>query len=348
MMSDQAVQALLQSMQRPEGRSPELRLNLPDSFDGDPKTARHFITTCKAYLRLNAHIYTSETAKILFVLSFMKKGQAAEWALYWHEKIQGERPATQDWFAEFCNQFESAFITTDAAAEARVKLMGLRQSGTADEYNAQFQMLASQAGISEYAGLEQLYQRGLSHRLLEKIYSMNQIPTTMTGWFEAASRLDNQHRRFQLVVAGLRDSVRLPPVQKARNQERDPDAMDVDRLTRGQTRQYMREGRCFECGEKGHRASECPRQAKRSPKTGRFVKKKWDNKSRNMRKAAKAPVEESDEEDDEPAPDPVSTPKKGQYGLTYDDRKTKIKALFAGLDEIGQNRMYDDLTEEGF
>jgi hypothetical protein len=50
----------------------------------------------------------------------------------------------------------------------------------------------------------------------------------------------------------------------------DPDAMDVDRLSEADKKTYMKEGRCFKCGEKGHRANDPDKH----PKTGDADKNK--------------------------------------------------------------------------
>ena len=46
----------------------------------------------------------------------------------------------------------------------------------------------------------------------------------------------------------------------SRGPTRDPDAMDIDRLS---TEEMMRRGLCFQCGEHGHLARECPQRSKR-------------------------------------------------------------------------------------
>jgi Zinc knuckle len=40
--------------------------------------------------------------------------------------------------------------------------------------------------------------------------------------------------------------------------ERDPNAMDVNRLTVDEHNKLMKEGRCFKCRNMGHRANKCP------------------------------------------------------------------------------------------
>ena len=306
-------------------RHPELRINLPEPFDGDSSHARNFITTCRAYLTLNGHIYTTEAAKILFVLSFMRKGQASEWAAYWYEQVRDGPEQKDAWFAEFISEFTKAFITMDAAAEARVKLLQLRQNGTADEYNAQFKMLATRANITEDAALEQLYQRGLQHKLLERIYTMAILPGKMTEWYDAASRLDNQQRRFQLVVAGLRSPFSKTHLQQRQPaaSEPDPDAMDIDRLSTNQRERYQREGRCFECGDKGHLARFCTRRKPRHQQTGRYTKRKV----------------RATETDNEKAP---------EYGLSAKESKTRIRALLAGMDDPEREKLFTEFEEAGF
>ena len=56
--------------------------------------------------------------------------------------------------------------------------------------------------------------------------------------------------------------------------ERDPNAMDVDRLTIEERTKLMKEGRCFKCKKQGHLSRDCPGE-----KTVEEPKKKWDGKS---------------------------------------------------------------------
>lgn len=302
-----------------KSRPSEIRLSLPEAFDGDVTHAREFITACRSYLRLNEHVYATDAAKVLFILSFMKKGSASEWATYWYEKLRSEETTNAIWYTEFLSEFEKAFITTDAAAEARVRLLQLKQTGTADEYNAQFKMLASRAEIKEYASLEQLYQRGLQHKLLERIYAMNDIPTTMEGWYTVASRLDNQNRRFQMIVAGLRDPVAKYTPIRPKAPERDPDAMEIDRVAQKDVERYKKEGRCFECGGRGHMAKHCATRRNRNQRTGRFEK-------RNVRAT----------EESEPSP------------LNATEGEKNIRAIIEQMQDGEKEKLFTELEKKGF
>jgi Zinc knuckle len=57
--------------------------------------------------------------------------------------------------------------------------------------------------------------------------------------------------------------------------ERDPNAMDVDRLTVEECNKLIKEGRCFKCKNTGHWANKCPEDNEK--KKGKEVPKKKMN-----------------------------------------------------------------------
>ena len=134
----------------------EIRINPPDVFNGETAKAKEFKRTCQSYLRLNEKVYDDSTRQITFVLSYMRNGRASEWAQFWTTKL--ETPGITYSIHEFWNDFDKAFISADAKGEARSKLYALRQTNSADKYNTQFQMFATQAEIEEYNALVEPYQ----------------------------------------------------------------------------------------------------------------------------------------------------------------------------------------------
>ena len=48
--------------------------------------------------------------------------------------------------------------------------------------------------------------------------------------------------------------------------ERDPNAMDIDRLTTEERTLLMKEGKCFKCQKQGHLSRDCPPRGTKTPK----------------------------------------------------------------------------------
>ena len=65
---------------------------------------------------------------------------------------------------------------------------------TADIYTRDFEKHAARSGITEDAALIEFYKRGLVNPILQKIYGMSPMPTTLAGWMTAAINFDNQWR----------------------------------------------------------------------------------------------------------------------------------------------------------
>ena len=109
---------------------------------------------------------------------------------------------------------------------------------------------------------------------------------------------------------------------------------------------YFREGRCFKCGSRGHRAAECrskgnPTQEGRQEKERRTFK---NSSNKSVRATETATITEVKE--DPPAPPPKEATK--EQPMTVDTRVAKIKALFEGLSQEQHEQVYDALEKEGF
>ena len=70
----------IQSNQKKDPR--EIRIGIPEPFDGTAETAETWISAVQAYLSINKHVYNNTHKQITFALSLMKNGQPAEWAAY--------------------------------------------------------------------------------------------------------------------------------------------------------------------------------------------------------------------------------------------------------------------------
>jgi Retrotransposon gag protein len=258
--------------------SKEIRINYPSEFDGNRENLENFLQDCHLYLAINEEIYNTDMKKIVFMLSFMKKGTASTWKESWtQEKLN---TPTQDFgkIKDFIDELKKAFSAADTEGDARAKLRQLRQGkNTIDEYVAEFRILAGKAKMTDDKALTEYFMEGINTGILQKIFASEQLPKTIQEWYERASKHDAQHRRVQEILERRRGSSSTTTsttqpkkpfipryVPRYANTTRDPNAMDIDqitttidRLTNEEREKHIRENRCFKCHKIGHISRNC-------------------------------------------------------------------------------------------
>ncbi|KAI5115631.1 hypothetical protein M0805_005610 [Coniferiporia weirii] len=255
----------------------EINLAKPNEFDSTREYARRFLSSCKTYLRINKHIYDTNELKIKFVLSFMQTRTAGDWAIN-RESLtsaytvdsKGNKLSTivgyRTW-DDFVKDFKSTFITTDDTNEAQQALIKLKQTGTADDFNNQFQSLATRSGITSPKALIALYQAGLTLVLLKTIYNRDTMPATINDWYKAASRSDNIYRRLRAIQGPPPSTQQTNHFCKFTNNNPRPNSYNTSstssntnrppRLTPEECDKCFKEGRCLACRKKGHNSRDC-------------------------------------------------------------------------------------------
>ncbi|KAI5115334.1 hypothetical protein M0805_000622 [Coniferiporia weirii] len=254
----------------------EINLAKPNEFDGTREYARRFLSSCETYLRVNKHIYDTDELKINFVLSFMQTRMAGDWAINreslasaYNVDAKGNKLSTIVGYGtwnDFVKDFKSTFITTDDTNEAQQALIKLKQTGTADDFNNQFQSLATRSGITSPEALIALYQAGLTPALLKNIYNRDTMPATINDWYKAASRSDNIYRRLRAIQGPpptiqqnnrFRKFSNTPRTSNYNNPGTPSNANRPPRLTPEERDKCFKEGRCLACREKGHNSRDC-------------------------------------------------------------------------------------------
>jgi len=289
--------------------SKEIKLNPPTPFSGDRRKLDDFLIETEMYLAINRDIYDSDRKKIIFTLSYMREGTAGPWKqMYWttNEAVLG----TTSW-ATFKAALETAFKVTDKIGDAISKMATERQgSKTADEHVEDFKVWAATSKVTEDAPLIEWFMQGLPTSLREKILGAETPPTTIKGWYEYATRFDNQWRRAKAISQRLKggsEPKKLRLYKPTPPPYHDPNAMEVDRLTDKERDEHMKRGLCFRCHQSGHRANTC------STKSG-------TNQTR-------------------------SNPPKAS---TSTDAYTRIKAIYNELNEEEQKKLTSTLEDSGF
>ena len=109
------------------------------------------------------------------------------------------------------------------------------------------------------------FMEGLKPKLLEKIYSLQRIPTTIENWYSHACQFDNQWSWVQEII-GRKCRIQTPICQYVPTLKfsPDPNTMDIDRLLTEQMTDHMKKGLCFNCHKTGHKSQECPNKNNRN------------------------------------------------------------------------------------
>lgn len=230
----------------------ETKLTAPQRYDGEPRGCRGFLTQCDLAFELQAITYSSERARIAYVITRLS-GRALEWATPVWAK-QGPVCAT---YRAFKTEMLLVFDQTTTGPDAARLLMTIRQDKrSVAEYAIAFRTLAEDSEWNDKA-LVTAFHHGLSDALKDGLASIG-CPTELEPLIAHAVRLDTRIRERR------RDQGSSPRPQAASSwssQSYDvPEPMQLGgaRLSAREKDRRMREGRCMYCGETGHRRGSCP------------------------------------------------------------------------------------------
>ena len=304
-------------------RPTELKMKQPSPFNGDREETNRFIQDIGMYLIINEEIYNSDKKKIAFLLSFMQEGTAGPWK----EARITTLLKGNDWgtYTDLVDEIRTAFAASDSAGLARAKLRVLRQTTMADEYIAEFRTHSACSGITQAEALIEYFMEGLRPAVLEKVIGMEECPVTIEEWYTAASKFDNNWRRGRAIIDRYKGGNSKHPQKKITPRyvpPRDPNAMDIDRLSTEDRDEHMKKGLCFECHQFGHRARECKGKAPANP----------SNRTWKIR----ATKTESTPKIEEVKPD------------TGRKAYAKIRAMLADLDDDEKEVVLKSMEDEGF
>ena len=140
---------------------------------------------------------------------------------------------------------------------------------TAEEVITEFRLLTAQAGYtaetnSDHLHLIEKLQNVLNPSLVKKIMLLENPPTTINGWVHKAIMIDGQYRATMDLLGRKMERKETTGKTKwenhfegkRRRNDKDPDAMDIDRMTTEKRTILMKKGTCFICEEPGHMARE--------------------------------------------------------------------------------------------
>jgi Ty3 transposon capsid-like protein/Zinc knuckle len=269
--------------------SETVKLNPPTLFTGKRSDFILFMQDVFVYLKVNKATYDNDDKKIYFILSYLDGGDAAVWKQQFIQtKIEESEEAKTDepnWgtYKEFVEALKKTFQPYDEPAEALEDMKKLRLGdGSITEHNSKFRLLVSQTGMKDSPALTDLYRETLPWGLQSPIIRSKHPPKTLEEWYTKATNFYVGHQRAQHLFK-KRDNKptttsSAPPAQKRFffPEKKDPNAMDIDRMSIEERTRLMKEGKCFRCKLFGHLSRDCPNKGQNTTTT---TTPKWTGKS---------------------------------------------------------------------
>jgi Retrotransposon gag protein len=174
----------------------KLKLAKPEPFDGKKENYPTFRRSFTAYIRNYQNQY-SHVSAILFVLSYMTKGFAGEWAnaKYDEYEDQAEYPT----YKTFLSEIDATFRDQEGIEQKARRELDTLAQGTmpAEEFFTKFEHLMRKAKYHERQHKSILVDRleqNVNWSIIDAIY-MGTRPFTYQGWKEKILELDGLKRR---------------------------------------------------------------------------------------------------------------------------------------------------------
>jgi Ty3 transposon capsid-like protein/Zinc knuckle len=251
--------------------SETVKLNPLTPFTGKRSDFILFMQDVFVYLKVNKATYDNDDKKISFILSYLAGGDAAVWKQQFIQmKIEESKEAKTDepnWgtYKEFVEALKKTFQPYNEPAEALEDIKKLRLGdGSITEHNSKFRLLVSQTGMKDSLALMDLYRETLPWGLQSPIIHSKHPPKTLEEWYTKATNFYVGHQRAQCLFRKWDNkpatTPSAPPAQKRFSfpEKKDPNAMDIDRMSIEECTCLMKEGKCFRCKLFGHLSRDCP------------------------------------------------------------------------------------------
>jgi hypothetical protein len=269
--------------------SEKIKLNPLTPFSGKRNEFVLFMQDVYIYLKVNQHLYNDNDKKISFILSYLTGGDVAIWKQQFiqtkieeHKRDKTEEP---DWgtYKHFVDAHQKTFWPYDKPAEALGDMKKLHLGdNNITKHNSKLRLLVSQTGMTDSPALINLYWETLPWALQGPIIRSEHPLRTLAEWYTKATNFYIGHKKAQHLFKKwdnkLTNTFGAPPAQKKFTfPKKDPNVMDIDRMTVDKRTHLMKEGKCFRCKLFRHLSRDCPTKGQNTTPT--TMTPKWTGKS---------------------------------------------------------------------
>src|SRR6266568_8658937 len=231
----------------------EIKAALPEEFSGEPADANRWLLAMGGYFALHKDKY-SEEAKTYIFLNHMPKGQEKAFSESWLSKLLDDKvPDSEKTIQKIIKSFKAAFSPYDNASRAHIEIQVLTNNehgaNKMDTYISDFDLLAVKTEITDIKALAKWFIKGL-----DKDISLQLV---LSGVLDTTKSMQDIYVKTSQIMGHFYKASAIRKAPRAAyggsNNRRDPNAMDVDRLTLSpvERARLKRERRCFVCKKKG-------------------------------------------------------------------------------------------------
>lgn len=255
----------------------------PGTFDGDSDEYEAWKSEIQAYL-----VGVADKDKyITIALSFCKGNKRiGDWKLAFRRAKFAQNAWTHADIDAFWADMDAAQEDKNARAKAIRELENHRWSKypNARDFFQRWEDLCDKAGHQDlnHAALLSILQRSANQDYIHRIYtSDNPIPTTYQGWKDRIEKLDKYHEQYRTEVQGRSSALTRADPFKTTPHAKLPagTTRDVTGITYGGKGQPMElDRKCFACKRrKGDPAPGCTRQWHYSNRTGKQIRRLYED-----------------------------------------------------------------------
>ncbi|KAL1268673.1 hypothetical protein QQF64_034036 [Cirrhinus molitorella] len=206
-----------------------------------------FLLQVKLFIQMQPHQFTSENAKVAFLISLLT-GKALQWA----KAIWTNNNPIIHSFDQFVSHFSEVFSTATGPLTISDQLFRLqRGSSSIQDYTLHFRTLAAASGWDEVALLG-AYRHGLNSNI-KAAMAFYDDSIGLEAFLQQTTRITQR-----LAACQPQNPAPQPTSVAARPPVPEPMQVDSNRLTQTERTRRLSSGLCLYCGNPGHIIRNCP------------------------------------------------------------------------------------------